>query len=233
MVVKIKGVDERVRLLYLFAAIGLITGSLIRTQLIETIQSSKRPSLSGMLKDYAEILPLFKGEIGRVALISSLGFASMSLIDPFIQLYVVESLEIDPAYWGLANLIASIAGLMSQPLAGYLGDKVGRREVIFLSFSFSSLGYLLLLMSPKGSEGFVLASLLVSSIMPRFPALFALRADVMIPEIRGRVDAMSRLISNLMLSASNVAGGKLYDFSPSFTMATSALMAALISAASF
>ncbi|HDD69027.1 MAG TPA: hypothetical protein ENG61_01555 [Candidatus Korarchaeota archaeon] len=54
--------------------------------------------------------------------------------------------------------------------------------------------------------------------------MFALRADVTVPEVRGRVDALTRLMANLMLSASNVAGGKLYETSPRSTIVVSALL---------
>ncbi len=231
--VKVRGIESGVRLLYLLSAIGLMCGSVVRSFLIETIPSRTKPSLRGMLRDYVRVLPLFKKEVGRVALISAMGFAFSGLIGPFIQIYAVENLQIDPAYWGFANLIASLAGLFSQPLSGYLTDKVGRREVVSLSFLSTSLGYLILFFSPKGSKNFVLASLLVASIMPRFPAIFALRADVTVSEVRGRVDAISRLISNLMLSASNVAGGKLYEVSPSFTILISVVLMAAMAVISF
>ncbi|HIE23034.1 MAG TPA: MFS transporter [Candidatus Korarchaeota archaeon] len=232
-IVKVRGIESGVRFLYFLSAVGLMLGSLVRMFLMETIPMKTKPSLKGMLRDYIKVLPLFRKEIGRVAIISGLGMAFMGLIDPFIQIYAVESLEIDPAYWGFANLVASIAGLLSQPLSGYLTDKVGRREVVSLSFLTTSIGYLILFLSPKGSKNFILASLLAASIMPRFPALFALRADVTVPEIRGRVDAISRLISNLMLSASNVAGGHLYDLSPSATILTSVLLMGFMAVASF
>ena len=232
-IVKVRGIESGVRFLYFLSAIGLICGSLVRSFLIETIPNKTKPSLRGMLRDYVKVLPLFKEEVGRVALISAMGIAFTGLIDPFVQIYAVESLEIDPAYWGFANLIASLAGLFSQPLSGYLTDKVGRKEVVSLSFLTTSIGYLILLLSPKGSKNFVLASLIASYIMPRFPAIFALRADVTMPEVRGRVDAISRLISNLMLSASNIAGGKLYDLSPSITILSSVVLMASMSFISF
>ncbi len=227
-IVKVKGIESGVRFLYFLSAIGLICGSLVRSFLIETIPKKTKPSFRGMLKDYLKVLPLFKKEVGRVALISAMGIAFTGLIDPFIQIYAVESLEIDPAYWGFANLVASVAGLFSQPLSGYLTDKVGRKEVVSLSFFSTSVGYLILFMSPKGAKGFILASLLASSIMPRFPAIFALRADVTVPEVRGRVDAVSRLMSNVMLSASNIAGGKLYDLSPDVTILISVFLMSLM-----
>ncbi|RLG41494.1 MAG: hypothetical protein DRO05_03770 [Thermoproteota archaeon] len=223
-IVKLKGVESGVRFLYLLSAISLALGALTRFFLVETIPVRGKPSLRGMLRDYAAVLSLLRGDIGKVALISAMGMAFTGLIDPFVQIYAVENLKIDPAFWGFANMIASVVTLLSQPLSGYLADKFGSREVVSLSFLSTSIGYLILLSSPTGGKNFVVASLLALSIMPRFPAMFALRADVTVPEVRGRVDALTRLMANLMLSASNVAGGKLYETSPRSTIVVSALL---------
>ena len=223
-IVKLKGVESGVRFLYLLSAISLALGALTRFFLVETIPVRGKPSLRGMLRDYAAVLSLLRGDIGKVALISAMGIAFTGLIDPFVQIYAVENLKIDPAFWGFANMIASVVTLLSQPLSGYLADKFGSREVVSLSFLSTSIGYLILLSSPTGGKNFVVASLLALSIMPRFPAMFALRADVTVPEVRGRVDALTRLMANLMLSASNVAGGKLYETSPRSTIVVSALL---------
>ena len=223
-IVKLKGVESGVRFLYLLSAISLALGALTRFFLVETIPVRGKPSLRGMLRDYAAVISLLRGDVGKVALISAMGIAFTGLIDPFVQIYAVENLKIDPAFWGFANMIASVVTLLSQPLSGYLADKFGSREVVSLSFLSTSIGYLILLSSPTGGKNFVVASLLALSIMPRFPAMFALRADVTVPEVRGRVDALTRLMANLMLSASNVAGGKLYETSPRSTIVVSALL---------
>ena len=66
----------------------------------------------------------------------------------FIPTFFVNVLHADVIWSGLSIFIMTLAGLVTQPIGGYLSDLIGRREILAISPLASGIGFFAFLMLP-------------------------------------------------------------------------------------
>ncbi len=205
-----------VRLLYAARSAAVLAAAVVRMTLTETLRlEERRPiSLRSILEDYRRAVIWLKGDLGRLIAVNSAAMGSYSLAEPFIQIFAVKEIGIDPELWGLISTVVRAEILASINLSGYIADKLGRNISLALGYGSGAAGMLMLLMSPPGSGAWVLVSQLVYAAFASWPARFALFADLTPAETRGRLTAVRGLVENLSSSAASAAGGVLYSISP-------------------
>ncbi|MDK2464985.1 MAG: MFS transporter [Candidatus Korarchaeota archaeon] len=205
-----------VRLLYAARSAAVLAAAVVRMTLTETLRlEERRPiSLRSILEDYRRAVIWLKGDLGRLIAVNSAAMGSHSLAEPFIQIFAVKEIGIDPELWGLISTVVRAEILASINLSGYIADKLGRNISLALGYGSGAAGMLMLLMSPPGSGAWVLVSQLVYAAFASWPARFALFADLTPAETRGRLTAVRGLVENLSSSAASAAGGVLYSISP-------------------
>ncbi|MEM3004066.1 MAG: MFS transporter [Candidatus Bathyarchaeia archaeon] len=94
----------------------------------------------------------------------------------FIPTYLVREVGLDIAAAGISTSIMLILGILSQPLGGYISDKVGRGSVLGISSFFMGFFYLLFLWAPYPAS-LVLLSLVGFWIFLGFPIPYAVAGD--------------------------------------------------------
>jgi len=94
----------------------------------------------------------------------------------FIPTYLVRELHLDIAAAGLATSIMLILGIVSQPLGGYLSDKLGRRAVLGMSCFLMGVFFTLFLWIPHPAS-LIPLSLFGFCIFLGFPLPYAIVGD--------------------------------------------------------
>ncbi len=115
-----------------------------------------------------------------VTIIHALGSAFFYGTISFVPTFFVNVLNADIIWSGLSIFIMTLAGLITQPVGGYLSDHVGRRKVLAISSFGSGMGFFVFLMlSPPISLialastgffmflGFPMPATIISDIIPK------------------------------------------------------------------
>jgi MFS family permease len=137
-------------------------------------------------------------------LVSSIG---MSLVWPFMTIYVRERLEVTLTVVGLVLAANSVSGLLSQLVGGPVVDRFGRKLAMVLSLGARSAIMLALGLADS------LLSFTVLIIMSGFfgslfsPALNSMVADMVKPETRIEAYGLMRIVSNLGIAIGPAIGG--------------------------
>ncbi len=209
-----RGIVPAVRLLYAARSAAVLGAAGVRLALTETLEERKPVEISSILREYRKAATWLRGDLGRLIAVNSAAMWSYSVAEPFIQIFAVREVGIDPEFWGLISTAVRLEILASMNLSGYIADRLGRNISLALGYGSGAAGMLLLLASPQGSVSWVLASQLVYAAFASWPARFALFADLTPSDTRGRLTAIRGLIENLSSSAGSAVGGALYSASP-------------------
>jgi len=177
-------------------------------------------TLTDRLSDYPrQFWILFFGQ-----LVSSIG---MSLVWPFMTIYVREKLDVTLTVVGLVLAANSGAGLVSQVIGGPLVDRFGRKIAMAVSL---------------GSRSAIMISLGLADTLPSFvtlimlsgfcgslfnPALNAMVADMVEPEKRIEAYGLMRIVSNLGIAIGPAIGGFIATRSYLISFAAAALASAI------
>jgi len=137
-------------------------------------------------------------------LLSSLG----TFVFPFLALYL-SSRGIDARQTGLVLSLLGVGAVLAGPIGGQIADRVGRRPALLLALAFSAVSalYLGFVRSPLAIAPGVLAFGLGVS-MAR-PAMQAIVADVLPPDLLGRAFALLYWATNVGIAVSAWIGGVL------------------------
>jgi MFS family permease len=136
-------------------------------------------------------------------LINRLGY----VIEPFLALYLVRGRELPITTVGYVVAAFGLGAFASQPIGGYLADRVGRRLTIVGGLVGSAAAFLTLgaardIWALTGAA--VLAGLMIDLYRP---AVAALVADLVPPEDRPRAFGLLHWAINVGVSAAGILGG--------------------------
>jgi MFS family permease len=132
-----------------------------------------------------------------------------SFVQPFLALYLAGPRGLDAATVGTVVACFGLGSFVSQPLGGYLADRVGRRATLVLSMVGSAAGFLLFA-SARGLVLIAIAAVLTGLMVDGYrPAVSAIVADLVTPERRPRAFALLYWAINLGVAVAGVAGGYL------------------------
>jgi len=137
-------------------------------------------------------------------LVSSIG---MSLVWPFMTIYVRERLDVALTVVGLVLAANSVAGLLSQLVGGPLVDRFGRKIAMVISLGSRAIIMLALGMADS------LFSFTVLVVLSGFfgslfnPALNSMVADMVESERRTEAYSLMRMIANLGIAIGPAIGG--------------------------
>ena len=137
-------------------------------------------------------------------LLSSLG----TFVFPFLALYL-SSRGIDARQTGLVLSLLGVGAVLAGPIGGQLADHAGRKPALLLALAFSAVSalYLGFVRSPLAIAPGVLSFGLGVS-MAR-PAMQAIVADVLPPELLGRAYPLLYWAANVGIAVSAWIGGVL------------------------
>ncbi len=146
-------------------------------------------------------------EIRYLTLVYLLVSLEYPLFDTFYSLFAYDVVGVTGLEWGLISTIGSISLVAVGYPAGKIVDRIGRKRSMLLAYLFST-PVLIGFMAARGFAQMVVVDVLFRvSMSIFFPAMMALRADIIPREMRGRVmDLMGTLRSLVMVPAAAVFG---------------------------
>jgi MFS family permease len=150
-------------------------------------------------------------EVRYVTLVYLLISFEYPLFDTFYSLFAYDVVGVTGLEWGLISTIGSLSLILVGYPAGRLIDRIGRRRSMLLAYLFST-PVLLGFMAARGFTQMVLVdvSFRVSTAL-MFPALMALRADIIPRDMRGRVMGLMGTLRSLAMVPAATVFGYLYE----------------------
>ncbi|MEU6425526.1 MFS transporter [Microbispora sp. NPDC046973] len=130
-----------------------------------------------------------------------------TMVEPFIGIYLTQARGVSLANAGLVMTMFGVGSLLSQPVAGWLADRLGRRVtltggMVATAVTMLALGY------TTSVPGLVVGMLVLGVVVDAYrPASQAIVADLVPPEDRPRAFGLLFWAINLGFSVAMVAGG--------------------------
>jgi MFS family permease len=130
-----------------------------------------------------------------------------SFVQPFLALYLAGPRELSASTVGTVVACFGLGSFVSQPVGGYLADRVGRRATLVASMLGTAAAFLLFA-SARGLVLIAIAAALTGLMIDAYrPAVSAIVADLVAPERRPRAFALLYWAINLGVAFAGVAGG--------------------------
>lgn len=139
------------------------------------------------------------------AFVNRLGY----MVEPFLALYLAGARELSPSTVGVVVACFGAGSLASQPLGGYLADRVGRRATLIAGMVGTAVSFMLLAAMRDLVWIGVAAAVSGLAIDMYRPAVSAMIADLVPPADRPRAFALLYWVINLGVAAAGVTGGYL------------------------
>ncbi len=155
--------------------------------------------------DRERIIRILKGNVLILMTCRIIWAFSTSIVTPYLSLQIL-ALEGSPADIGFVNSAGLLAGMVLYPMGGYVADKSGRVKIIGYSTILYALAHIFFVVANHWTY------LAVGQFLTRFllfymPALTAIEADSIPPDVRGKGFAIVRAIPQAVRIFSPVVGG--------------------------
>lgn len=150
-------------------------------------------------------LSFLRGNILILIICRVLWSWSTSIVYPFFSLYIL-ALGGTPTEIGLINSLGLIAGMFLYPVGGYIADRKGRVKLIGYSTYLYSLSHLLFVLAVSW-QTVAIGQFLSQLLLFYMPAMTALEADSLPPEVRGRGFALMMAIPGAIRVIAPYMGG--------------------------
>jgi MFS family permease len=112
---------------------------------------------------------------------------SVGFIIPIMVLFYTDRFNMDPVAIGTIISVSGFIGLFASYIAGRFSDKVGRKPLIAFGNYTSRISGLFLPFTGSITQAGIVVSIRSLGFNVSMPAFRALRADIVPPEVRGRM----------------------------------------------
>jgi len=207
------------RLVYVLVFVCVITIAAIRWRFLkETLGEGEglgqQELVASFRESFGSIWEAWRGmgrDVRYVTLVYLLISLEFPLFDTFYSLYAYDVVGVTGMEWGLIYTIGSVALILVGYPAGKIVDRIGRRRSMLLAYLFSTPA-LLAFMAARGFTQMALVdiSFRVSTAF-FFPALMALRADIIPRDRRGRILGLMGTLRSLAMVPAATVFGYLYE----------------------
>jgi MFS family permease len=133
------------------------------------------------------------------------------MVTPFLALYLSGPRDFSPSVVGVVLACLGAGALASQPVGGYLADRVGRRATLVIGMVATAVSFMLLAAVRDLAWIAVAAALSGLAVDLYRPAVSAMIADLVAPENRPRAFALVYWAINLGVAFAGVTGGLLAE----------------------
>ena len=168
-------------------------------------------------KTRGEFIQLLKNKLLRnktlffLCLISAFRTMGQRGIETFLALFLAGHLGLSPVWVGAYISILTVSSTFPEPLIGWLSDHIGRKSILWTSFTISGLSVLAITLVNPGIP------LIVSMVLLGFfhyslrPIIFAFALDLTHPEIGGSTISYIFTWNQSLSALAPIAGGFLAD----------------------
>jgi predicted MFS family arabinose efflux permease len=129
----------------------------------------------------------------------------------FLPVYAREDLGLSTTSTGLMLSMLQIMGIGSQPVLGYLSDRIGRRVVLAFGFLGLTLGTLALYASGQGLLFFASVALTGPFLFPMMAIILALGMDVVGRTMQGTTASIIFGVGIVLATFSGWMAGRVAD----------------------
>ncbi|MCY4624057.1 MAG: MFS transporter [Chloroflexi bacterium] len=129
----------------------------------------------------------------------------------FLPVYAREDLGLSTTATGLMLSMLQVAGIGSQPVLGYLSDRIGRRVVLSFGFLGLTLGTLSLHVSGEGLAFFASVALTGLFLFPMMAIILALGMDVVGRTMQGTTASIIFGVGIILAAFSGWMAGRVAD----------------------
>jgi MFS family permease len=157
-----------------------------------------------------EFFSFFHGNVLVLTVCRALWNLSTAISTPYLSLYIL-ALGGSPVEVGFVNSLGLIAGMFLYPVGGYLGDLKGRVKLVSISTYFYSLSFILFVIAQSWTM-IALGQFLSQLLLFYSPAMNALMADSLPPNVRGKGFATAMALPNSVGIVAPYLGGLLIAF---------------------
>ena len=223
-VVERLGMVSGMRIVYASVLVLSLCIATIRWRFLrETIEIDKqlgsKELVSSMRESFGSIVEAWRSvgwEVRLVTLVLLLMSFEYPLFATYYSLYAFDAVGVTGLEWGIITTVGSVVMLIAGLVSGRLIDVIGRRRSLIIGYLFS-IPTLLMFTFIKGYYQMMAVNILfqVANVF-LFPALNALRADIIPQELRGRVMGLMGTIRSLAIVPAGLVFGFLYDLNWSF-----------------
>src|ERR671910_821465 len=133
------------------------------------------------------------------------------MVTPFLALYLSGPRDFSPSVVGVVLACLGAGAFASQPVGGYLADRVGRRATLVIGMVATAASFMLLAAVRDLALIAVAAALSGLAVDLYRPAVSAMIADLVAPEHRPRAFALLYWVINLGVAVAGVTGGLLAE----------------------
>ena len=162
---------------------AVIAGLLIWVLLRSTRVESTPVTAGSYLHSFAGLL--LNGKLLLVFLITGGYAAAQNSVITFLPVYIREDLGRSSLVLGSYLTMAQVMGIGSQPLMGYLSDRVGRGAVLFPSLLGMGLCFLGLYLVPPGLPFILVLAAMGAIVFSILAQLLVAASDVVATEVQG------------------------------------------------
>ena len=138
------------------------------------------------------------------------GMCLISLVT-VLPLYLGNELDMNPAWRGFHIALLIVIGIAAKPVAGYLSDRIGRKQVLVPGLIWSCLVALAMVPFNDGVTLTVAIALMGLFLYPDQPILTAAVFDVVGREVASTGLGVVACIAFLMSAASALVAGAIYE----------------------
>jgi MFS family permease len=218
-VVERQGLVPGMRLVYVVVFVCTLIVAWIRWRFLkETVGEGgglgQEELVASFRESFGSIWEAWRGmgrEVRYVTLVYLLMSLEFPLYDTFYSLFAYDVVGVTGIEWGLIYTMGSIALILVGYPAGKIVDRIGRRRSMLLAYLLSTptlLGFM-------AARGFTQMALVNISFQVStaffFPALNALRADIVPRDRRGRIMGLMGTLRSLAMVPAATVFGYLYE----------------------
>ena len=128
-----------------------------------------------------------------------------------LPLYLANELDMNPAWLGVHIALLIVIGIAAKPVAGYLSDRLGRKQVLVPGLIWSCLVALGMVVFNDGITLTIAVALMGLFLYPDQPILTAAVFDVVGREVASTGLGVVACIAFLMSAASALVAGAIYE----------------------
>ena len=218
--VETRGLLDGMRIVYmivLFFAIGVaLVRWLFLKETIETVDTLGSRELLSSFRESFGALGEAWGSVGRDVKVVTLVFLLMSFEFPlfmtYYSLYAFDVVGVTGLEWGVITTIGTVVMLLAGYPTGKIIDSIGRKKSMIIGYLIS-IPTLVAFTAAKGYTQMTIINILFQlSTVFFFPAINALRADLIPQELRGRIMGLMGTLRSLAMVPAGALFGLLYEY---------------------
>jgi MFS family permease len=217
--VETRGLITGMRIVYIIVLFCVLTIAIIRWLFLkETIETDESLGSKELLFSFRESIDAMREaweSVGSEVKTTTLVFLLMSFEFPlfmtYYSLFAFDVAGVSGLEWGIITTIGSVVMLIAGYPAGKLIDSIGRKKSIIIGYLISIPTIIALTFTSGYFQMTIVNMFIQLSTVFFFPALNALRADIIPQEVRGRIMGLMGTLRSLAMVPAGALFGLLYE----------------------